>query len=87
MLEVKSEALNLQLLVTGFHSLLLYPPPTPTMKKKKINMWYFIKTITPIRGFEMHLNSEARMPAKCSPIAPRTRQGRVSLIALERELK
>ena len=34
-LEVKSEALNLQLLVTGFHSLLLYPPPTPTMKKKK----------------------------------------------------
>ena len=50
-------------------------------------MWCFIKKIKPIRGFEMHLNSEARVPAKCSPTARRTRQRRVSLIALERELK
>lgn len=84
-LEVKSKGLNLQLLVTGFHSLLL-SSPNP-YNEKKINMWYFIKKITPISGFEMHLNRETRVPAKCSPITRRTRQWRVSLIELERELK
>lgn len=39
-LEVKSKGLTLQLLVTGFHSLLLSSPWTPTMKKNQYVVLY-----------------------------------------------
>lgn len=84
-LEVKSEGLNLQRLVTGFHSLLL-SSPNPTIKKINAICGTLSRRLHQ-SGFEMHLISEARVPAKCSPIARRTRQRRVSLIALEGELK
>ena len=83
-LEVKSEALNLQLLVTGFHSLLL-SSPKPYNEKKSI--CGTLSRRLPRSEDLKCTSTETRVPAKCSPITRRTRQRCVSLIALERELK